>query len=44
MKKNYRYEFTGKTVKGFGTIDYEYNVYDIKTGQLVGTYYTSEKL
>ena len=44
MKKNYRYEFTGKMVKSFGTTDYEYNVYDVKTGKLVGTYYTSEPL
>ena len=44
MKKNYRYEFTGKTVAGFGTVDYEYNVIDVTTGELVGTYYTSEPL
>lgn len=44
MKKNYRYEFTGKMVEGFGTTDYEYNVYDVATGEFVGTYYTSEPL
>lgn len=44
MKKNYKYEFTGKTVAGFGTVDYEYNVIDVATGELVGNYYTSEPL